>query len=401
MGSLLPYNMFINATDYFNYKLRDISSNLSDYDYGDNGDESTLQKQFESYFTTFSTVSLLLMVFGNTLLVRCMSSNIRLVGSIVGAMLCFVPSIGLVKAHTNTWQVGFFAITIVNIVALNIVCATLQSASVGVANVIATTYTQAVIAGQAVAGIFSSVVQIICLAIFQDSEDSALLYFLVAEAFLVILLVLAVLLLKNPTYCAAQAKVETENSTSDNENSKTVSMVMGETFMVFKRTLPLGFSVSFVFFVTLVIFPNFMAHIEPTDFEEGRYWYPVTVFLIFNVFDFIGRVLAGFFKRPSGTPAILMLCLSRSVFLVLYLFTNYQERYHLPVWFHSDYIVITFNILLALSNGYMASICFIYGARDVGPRADLQEQAGAVLTFFLSFGLCSGSALSFLYIDIP
>ena len=61
MGSLLPYNMFINASDYFNYKLRDVNSNdTQDSD----GDKTKLQNQFESYFATCSTVSILLMVFG-------------------------------------------------------------------------------------------------------------------------------------------------------------------------------------------------------------------------------------------------------------------------------------------------------------------------------------------------
>jgi len=408
MGSLLPYNMFINASHYFNYKLRDVSANDSISDYGgdydyDNKNESKLQKEFESYFTTFSTVSLLLMVFGNTLMVRCMSGNLRLIGSIVGCVLCFIPALALVKVDTNGWQTGFFAITIANLVALNVVSATLQSASVGIAAVIASKYVQAAITGQALAGIFSSLAQIICLAIFKDDEASALLYFLVAEAFLFVLLVLSIRLINNPSYLLAQAKIATpENSLADPNSYASVSTMVGETYWVFKKTLPLGFSVAFVFFVTLTVFPNFMNHIKPTDFDKGRFWYPVVVFFIFNVCDFIGRCSAGVIKLPSRTVTIVILCLLRCVFLFLYLFTNYQPRDNgLPVWFESDYWVFAFNILLGLSNGYLASLCFMYGSRDIGRRADLQEQAGAVLTFFLSLGLCAGSSLSFLFIELP
>ena len=260
-------------------------------------------------------------------------------------------------------------------------------------------FTAKAMAGQAFAGIFSAVAQILCLAIFEDTENSALLYFLVAEAFLVILLVLSILLLNHPSYLLAQSRVTTPEVSRSADHFASVSIMLGETYHVFKKTLPCGLSLALVFLVTLVIFPNYMVHIEP---DKGRYWYPVTVFLLYNLFDFVGRVAAGFIKLPSRTSFIVALSIIRCSFLFIYLFTNYQPRNHdFPVWFESEYLVILFNILLAFSNGYLASICFMYGARYVGPSAHLQEQAGAVLTFFLSLGLCSGSALSFLYIEIP
>ena len=112
-------------------------------DDGNKSDESKLQREFESYFTTFSTASLLFMVFGNTLLVRYLGSTPRLIGSLVGIILAFLPSLVLVKARTDGWQVVFFIITVANIVVLNVVSATLQSATMGIAGVLHVKYTQA------------------------------------------------------------------------------------------------------------------------------------------------------------------------------------------------------------------------------------------------------------------
>ena len=49
----------------------------------------------------------------------------------------------MVKLDTNGWQTEFFAATIANIVALNVVSALLQSTSMGIAGVISLKYTQA------------------------------------------------------------------------------------------------------------------------------------------------------------------------------------------------------------------------------------------------------------------
>ena len=255
--------------------------------------------------------------------------------------------------------------------------------------------------GQAVAGVFSSLVQIFCIAVFpHNSEDSAILYFCLAELFVLVLLGAYLLMLRSPFYQYAMSNVTSEHIYSRSENAVKGS-VFKETLLVFRKTLPLGFSLVLIFGVTLAIFPNFISQIDPIELQKGSFWVPISCFLIFNVFDLTGRVLAGLIKLPKQTFAIVMCCFARLAFPVLYLFTNYQPRHHgINVAFKSDGYTLTFNVILALTNGYFASLCMIYGARNV-ERGDLLEQAGTVLTFFLSLGLTVGSSLSFLYIEIP
>ena len=255
--------------------------------------------------------------------------------------------------------------------------------------------------GQAVAGVFSSLVQIFCIAVFPDSsEDSAILYFCLAELFVLVLLVCYVFMLRSPFYQWAMQHVSTEPVTSRSERAAKGS-VASETLLVFRKCLPLGLSLVLVFGVTLAVFPNFTSQIDPIEISDGPFWVPITCFLLFNVFDLTGRILAGVIKLPQQTFAIIIGCVLRLAFPVIYLFTNYQPRHNgIKVAFNSDAFTITFMVLLAITNGYFASLCMIYGARNV-ERGDLLEQAGTVLTFFLSLGLSIGSGLSFLYIKIP
>lgn len=62
---------------------------------------------------------------------------------------------------------------------------------------------------------------------------------------------------------------------------------------------------------------------------------------------------------------ILMLSIARIVFIPLIVYCNAQPRAHLPVLIHSDVVYIILSALLGLSNGYIASLCMMYGPKYV------------------------------------
>ena len=257
--------------------------------------------------------------------------------------------------------------------------------------------------GQALSGVLASLLQILCLAVLPGSyEDSAFLYFSMAVGFN-FFLILAYLAIRRNAFFKNAVQYELVNPSEGTSQSIDVS-VMKQTFKVFRQTLPIGASLTAVFTVTLAIFPNFMSQIESFDksssFSRSVYWIPVTCFLFFNFFDFVGRFTAGIFKRPSKPSTIAVWCFIRFLFLVLYLFTNYQPRRHgIPVFFTCDAFVFIFNTLMAFSSGYFATVCMMYGPQSVRP--ELREQAGTVMTFYLCLGLVIGSMFSFVYIKIP
>ena len=60
-----------------------------------------------------------------------------------------------------------------------------------------------------------------------------------------------------------------------------------------------------------------------------------------------------------------ILALARIAFIPLFLLCNVQPRGHLPVVFNDDVVPIVLVWLFALSNGYLGTLCMMYGPRLV------------------------------------
>ncbi|KAA3670866.1 solute carrier family 29 (equilibrative nucleoside transporter), member 1/2/3, partial [Paragonimus westermani] len=138
-----------------------------------------------------------------------------------------------------------------------------------------------------------------------------------------------------------------------------------------------GLSVWSVFLVTLTMFPALLQPVRSKDYNEkdpwtGKFFTPVIVFLSFNIFVWIRRTLAGVLKWqnldcPYPQPRlrqkwILMgICLTRAILIVIGLFLNQQPRARIPVVFLHDAFPILYVIILGLTNGYLATLCMMYG----------------------------------------
>ena len=70
-----------------------------------------------------------------------------------------------------------------------------------------------------------------------------------------------------------------------------------------------------------------------------------------------------FLLFQPGKDGIILpaLCILRIVFLPLFAFCNAQPRHDAPVFFGEDYYPIVFMVLFAISNGYLGSLCMMYG----------------------------------------
>lgn len=56
-----------------------------------------------------------------------------------------------------------------------------------------------------------------------------------------------------------------------------------------------------------------------------------------------------------------VLCVIRTVFLPLFVFCNALPRNHDLSYFREDYFPMVFMGLFAISNGYLGSLCMMYG----------------------------------------
>ena len=153
---------------------------------------------------------------------------------------------------------------------------------------------------------------------------------------------------------------------------------------------------------------------QPNSWRVSNDLYTPLSFLVFNVGDFTGRVLAGNIPAERIGNMSLKLVLSaclRCVFMVLFLFCvvdasvaggnsddDGQGKRLLTI--QSDFYSFTIQLLFAMSNGLVISTSFMYASIKVDSTTDMQERSSEILTFAIAFGLLSGSLLSFPFTNL-
>ncbi|CAH1261457.1 SLC29A2 [Branchiostoma lanceolatum] len=309
--------------------------------------------------------------------------------------------------------------------------AIMQGGSFGVAGKFPGRYTQAIMSGQALAGVFSALASILSLAAGGDPTHSGFGYFLTAVAAIVVAMVSYLLLNKfeyarfylqntqelpslsedvsSPSVNGAVPADVSNLTGSGAENMAVISrssylqifrkasiwmpavsvmftfliwmpaVSVTYTFLIWMPAVSVTYtfliwmpavSVMFTFLVTLSVFPSVSSLIESVSKSDGSRWtgeffIPVTCFLFFNLSDLAGRVIAGAVQFPKEKSVLLpILVLLRTGFMPLFMFCNAQpEEFtrHLPVVFNSDAYPIVFMVLMGVSNGYLGSLCMMYG----------------------------------------
>lgn len=428
VGTLLPWNMFITAHAYFQEKLK------ADKD---------LKHSFENYFSVAAMVPNVLMFLLNTLFKHKVPLQVRMITSVCIMTLCFVLTTVLVVIDTKKWTTDFFYITIGTIILINMSSAIYQGGLFGVCGMMPPKYTGAVMTGQGVGGTFAALASIFSLLGGKDAVSSGFGYFMSAAVVLTLCLITYMMLnrlkfarhyiapnsrrteIKSPYSQSEQIErlanwqipavkrsgiIQNSNLSLDNEALLSVKFHPKEAeafgnerppfFVIFRQIFKLGSSVAFVFFVTLTAFPSLTSRIRSKHEDDGSEWtkiyfVPVTCFLLFNVGDFCGRLAASFTQWPGKDGYLLpILCFSRVVFLPLFALCNALPRPHgTPIFFHEDYFPIIFMVLFAISNGYLGSLCMMYGPSMVEPEH--AETAGTMMAFMLIIGLGVGAGFSF------
>lgn len=428
VGTLLPWNMFITAHAYFQEKLKA---------------NEDLKHSFENYFSVAAMVPNVVMFLINTLFKHKVPLQVRMITSVCIMTLCFILTTVLVVIDTSKWTTDFFYITIGTIILINMSSAIYQGGLFGVCGMMPPRYTGAVMTGQGVGGTFAALASIFSLLGGKDAVSSGFGYFMSAAVVLTLCLFTYIMLnkLKFARHYIASQSRRTEIMSSNNgseqierlanwqipaskqsgniqhstlslDNEALLSVKYhpkeAEAFknerppflLIFRQIFKLASSVAFVFFVTLAAFPSLTSRIQSVHKGDGSEWtetyfVPVTCFLLFNIGDFCGRLAASFTQWPGKDGYLLpVLCFLRVVFLPLFAFCNALPRKnkHL-LFFNEDYYPIIFMVLFAISNGYLGSLCMMYGPSMVEPKH--AETAGTMMAFMLIIGLGVGAGFSF------
>jgi len=445
LASLLPWNFFITADNYWMLKFEsseesttNIASSNSTNTTNNNATTNVneLQTNFRSYISIFSQLPLCLCTLYCALNQSKVNEKLRVFGGLIVNTLVFILTTILVKVETSSFQQIFFWITMVSVALVNGSTAFVVSSLIGSASKLPSRYAQAAMAGQGMGGAFSAVAFIIAITVMSDVTDQALLFFSIACLVLLLAVICFYFLEKNEFYAYYKSNLlngEEELKMIDNEkyfseetrknsnlkNNEPTEISLEDDQKLFsknsdKKACEKKVQVSYyhvlskvyvhmlsmflVFFVTLGNFPAVAASVKSVttgSLWSDKYFLPVACFFMFNLFDFIGRALAGVISIPSSDRRItlLLMCVLRGVFFFLFISCNAQPRTS-PVLFSSDIIYILIMAMFALTNGYFATLIINYAPKFVSTPIE-KQLSGTLMIFSNTCGLAAGAAFSF------
>nr|CAD7263292.1 unnamed protein product [Timema shepardi] len=397
---------------YWMYKLRNVTANISHRESG----RTELQADFTAYLSVASTIPNTLFLILNSLLSHRISLQLRMVGSLSIIVILFILTTALVEVDTDSWQQIFFFTTLVIVVLLNVASAVLQGGLFGLVGKFSPRYITAVVSGQALGGIFAALAEIVSLCLGASPTTSAFVYFMVANAMLLMALTAYLILARAVFFryhllekCEAdtlhyEPGVIQASSSSLTTRNISYTRILAKVRTGRYRMWPYGLSVWMTFFITLAMYPALTVLVNSTAQGNKKPWndvyfVPVVGYLIFSTCDYLGRILAGLLQWPRNKGwLVILLAVCRVVFVPLLMLCNARPRHHMPVLIDSDLYYILIIVVFALSNGYLANITLICVPRVVDV-AD-QEIASSMMAAFLGMGLACGSAVSLVVVKV-
>ncbi|KAH6668967.1 nucleoside transporter-like protein family [Halenospora varia] len=272
-------------------------------------------------------------------------------------------------------------------------------------------YIQAIMTGQAIAGVLPSIAQILSVlalppidrwadpteqkaAMADQSAKSAFIYFLTATGISALTICAVFPLIRKHNHIMEQNMMTSMTSIQEAEQAKRKSISM---WQLYKKLHWLAAAV-FICFAITMFFPVFtqkVLSVVPED-KAPRLFQPAVFiplgFLLWNCGDLTGRLLTIFPFLVVRWP-VLLFCLSflRAGHLPLYFLCNIQGK---GAVISSDaFYLFVVQFGFGLTNGWLSSMCMM----DAGEHVDEgeREASGGFMAVNLVAGLTAGSLLSF------
>ncbi|XP_070711669.1 equilibrative nucleoside transporter 2-like [Pempheris klunzingeri] len=413
LGTLLPWNFFMTASQYFNGRLTapNITSN------GTTG-VTTKDYNYDSWMALLSQLPLLLFTLLNSFLYQWVKERLRVAFSLIAILLLFSLTAALVQVPMQPDT--FFSVTMATIWFINMCGAVLQGSLFGVVGLFPPRYSTLFMSGQGLAGIFAALAMLFSILSNADKSSAALGYF-ITPCVATLGTLLCYLLLPHLEFAGFYLNrsqcdtVETSQELLSSTDKKALGNVKdleasgkfisesGEdqerssVLKVFKKIWLMAACVTCVFAVTLSVFPVITVRVQSV-YTENAAWNKVFTcvccFVVFNAMDLAGRGAPSLVQWPPKESVLFPVAvLSRLVFVPLLMTCNVQNS-ELTVLFSHDCSFVTIMALFSFSNGYLASLCMAYAPQLVRPKDC--ETAGSLMSFFLVLGLALGASFSFL-----
>ena len=163
-----------------------------------------------------------------------------------------------------------------------------------------------------------------------------------------------------------------------------------------------------VFALTLCLFPSWVSQLRSIHQCQNNHHnrmvndlYTPLTFVVFNVGDLCGRLLSEHVPvthiRNLSSKLVAAALGRLVVFPILFLMcvTEQTRRHHWVPLIPHDAYSWTVQFFFALTNGLLVSLSFMHAPQLVAHNTTMQERASEMMTFSVSFGLLTGSLLSF------
>jgi equilibrative nucleoside transporter 1/2/3 len=272
-------------------------------------------------------------------------------------------------------------------------------------------YIQAIMTGQAVAGVLPSVAQILSVlavptpdhrataaeesqVMNNENTTSAFIYFLTATGISILSLLSVFPLVRKHNRILERDMMASMTSIEEAEQAKRKVVSM---WILYKKLHWLAISV-FICFAVTMFFPVFtqkVVSIIPEDQAPPLFRSAAFIplgFLVWNLGDLTGRLmsLGPFAVRHRPIP-LFVLSLLRVGFIPMYLLCNIQGN---GAIIKSDaFYLLVVQLGFGVTNGYLSSSCMM-GANEYVDEGE-REAAGGFMAVNLVAGLTAGSLLSF------
>jgi equilibrative nucleoside transporter 1/2/3 len=398
--TLLPWNFFITATDYWMYKFRKIDGDYN-ADEPHTNERTAMQTFFESYLAIAANVPMLFAMLINSLYAQKISQKKRLYVSLSVMLTIFALTTIFVTIDTDHMQGVFFGLTMFMVVVISLFSATFQAAIFGIVANFPNNCMHSMVNGQAVAGLLAVTIQMVSMSTNTGPITSGLWYFMASTIFLAFA-ILCYWLMDNDysRYYLLRIPDEDELSTSLSVN---LIESKHELLEALDDCWQMALSVVLAFWASLAVFPGVCVLVVPEHPNSspltGRFFVPITTFLLFNLGDLAGRMCSSFLNFPAHKKnSLLMLTISRAIIPLLIPFCNVVPRSNLPVLLPSDLIFPILVGLTAMTNGYVFSSAMLMASEN--SRKTRLELTGFVMAAALGVGLTLGSVSSTLLLRV-
>ncbi|KAF2836731.1 hypothetical protein M501DRAFT_959376 [Patellaria atrata CBS 101060] len=394
IAMLWAWNMFLAAGPYFQRRFQS---------------NERILKNFQSAELSVSTLTNL----GSTLILAKLQANASYPKRIMSSLMINIIVLTLLAISTKLFNdvsaSGYFGFLIVMVFTTSLATGLCQNGIFAfVSGFGREEYTQAIMTGQAVAGVLPCIAQIVSVLsvpvknvgtnIPEESSTSAFVYFLTATGIFAITFVAFMYLLSRHRAMHARRKASIINSDHAATEGQDPARRSIPLTLLLKKLFWLS-STAFMTFGVTMMFPVFTQIIvsvqdpehSPRIFRDASF-IPLA-FLFWNSGDLLGRLLTAIpaISLTHRPRVLLVLAVSRLAFIPLYLLCNIRGE---GAVVNSDlfYLVIV-QLLFGLTNGYIGSSCMMGATEWVD--VEEREAAGGFMALCLIAGLAVGSLLSF------